>query len=208
MVARKRIDPELLAEAKRLYEQTLAPVDDICDMLGISRTPFYKRVREENWRGRRAKVATFQFVRALSSTAAAKLLPEPADQPRAEIAAAPPGTTEQQRMALSHKIYAVVADQIEAIKRISSVVKPADLSEAEHAARTMAGLSRSLREMHALTQPENKAPANDVDDQDPIPRDIDEFRFELARRIRGIIEEQRAGVDERLDEAVAEPEAE
>ena len=29
MAAKKEISPELLAEAQRLYEQTLAPVDDI-----------------------------------------------------------------------------------------------------------------------------------------------------------------------------------
>jgi hypothetical protein len=46
MVPRKQTAPELMAEAKRLYEQTLAPVDDIAGMLGLFRSNFYKRVRE------------------------------------------------------------------------------------------------------------------------------------------------------------------
>jgi hypothetical protein len=75
MVAKKVIAPELLAEARRLYEQTLAPVDDIAGMLGMSRTPFYRRVKEGCWRRRRARVATFEFARSLSSSAAAVLLP-------------------------------------------------------------------------------------------------------------------------------------
>ena len=69
MVARKQIAPELLAEARRLYEQTLAPVADIADMIGLSRSNFYKRVRDEGWRGRRANAGIFQFTRALSGSA-------------------------------------------------------------------------------------------------------------------------------------------
>ena len=51
MVARKQIAPDLLAEARRLYEQTLAPVADIADMIGLSRSNFYKRVRERRLAG-------------------------------------------------------------------------------------------------------------------------------------------------------------
>ena len=106
---------------------------------------------------------------------------------------------EQQRLALAQKMHEVIADQMEAIKRIIKVVAPADQAEAEHAARAMANVSRSLRETKALIQPENEARADDSDDADPIPRDIDAFRDELARRIRGIIETRRAGMQERLD---------
>ncbi len=191
MVARKQIDPELLAEAKRLYEQTLAPVDDICGMLGISRPLFYRRAHEENWRGRRAKVATFQFTRALSGDAVAKLLPAPIDQPRAEIVPAPKGPSEEQRLALALKFHDAVVGALEAIQRISSVIKPADHNEIEKIARASACVTRSLREIQALAQPETEAPADDIDD-DPIPQDIDEFRDALAARIRGIIDVRRA----------------
>ena len=53
-------------------------------MLGLSRTNFYKRVREGGWRGRRASVGTFQFTRALSGSAVMAMTAEPAEQPRAE----------------------------------------------------------------------------------------------------------------------------
>ena len=66
MVAQKEIAPELLAGAPRLYERTPAPVDDIAAMLGLSRTPFYQRVKEGGWRGYRASVGTFEFARAMS----------------------------------------------------------------------------------------------------------------------------------------------
>ncbi len=87
MALKKQIAPELMAEAKCLYEQTLAPVDDIAGMLGLSRSNFYKRVREGGWRKRRATFGTFQFTRALSGIAVVALTGEPAEQSRAEIAA-------------------------------------------------------------------------------------------------------------------------
>ena len=207
MAAKKEIAPELLAEAKRLYEQTLAPVDDIAGMVGLSRSNFYKRVREGGWRGRRAKVGTFQFTRAISAAGAAALL-APADQPRAEVDPDVALITPQQRLAIAGKLHEVVEQGMEAIKRIMEVVSPANQNEAEHGARTMAHVSRALREMQELMQPatENETPDDDADD-DPIPLDIDEFRRELARRLRGIIEARRARLSGRLDGPAADADA-
>jgi len=84
--------------------------------------------------------------------------------------------------------------QMDAIDRIVKNIAPSDQIEAEHGARTLASVSRTLREIQALNKPEDEAPPDDVDD-DPIPRDIDEFRRELARRIRGFIETRRIGAD-------------
>lgn len=204
MVAKKEIAPELLAEAKRLYEQTLAPVDDIAGMVGLSRGNFYKRVREGGWRGRRAKVGAFQFTRALSAAGATALL-APANQPRAEIDSEVALATTQQRLAIAGKMHEVVEQGLEAIKRIMQVVSPGDQAEAEHGARTVAHVSRAMREMQELMQPpiQNETPADDVDD-DPIPLDIDEFRNELARRLRGIIDARRARLLGRPDGPAAD----
>jgi hypothetical protein len=192
MAARKQIAPELLAEAKRLYEQTLAPVGDIAGMVGLSRANFYKRVQEGGWRGRRAKVATFQFARALSGSAVAIMTAEPAEQPRADLAAPSDPVSPQQRMALALRIQQVVEQEMNAVERILSKIQPSDQIEAEHGARTLASVARTLREIKALNSPEDETPPDDADD-DPIPRDIDEFRRELARRVRGFIEARRRG---------------
>jgi hypothetical protein len=58
----------------------------------------------------------------------------------------------------------------------------------------MASISRALREIATLVQPDEVKAPDDADD-DPVPRDIDEFRNELARRIRGFIEARSAGAD-------------
>ncbi len=169
MVAKKEISPELMAEARRLYEQTLAPVDDIAGMVGLSRGNFYKRVRAGGWRGRRAKVGTFHFARAISAAGAAALL-APADQPRAVVDPDTVLATPQQRLAIVGKVHEAVEQGMEAIKRILQVVSPGDQAEAEHSARTVAHVSRALREMQELMQPStpNEKPADDLD-HDPTP---------------------------------------
>ena len=192
MPARKHVAPELLAEAKRLYEQTLAPVDDIAGMIGLSRTPFYKRVKEEGWRGRRARIGTFEFARALSGSAVMAITAEPADQPRAEPEPCNDPLSPEQRMALALRMQQVVEREMDAIERILGKIKPSDQLEAEHGARTLATVARTLREIKALTTPEEETPPDEANN-DPVPGDIDEFRLELARRIRGFIESRRNG---------------
>jgi hypothetical protein len=199
MVAKKVIAPELLAEARRLYEQTLAPVADITGMLGITKDPFYVIVRREGWRKRRARVATFEFSKALGTAAAATL--SQGQPPEAPLAAATP-LLQERRVAIAEHLMAATEEALDAIKRITAHVRPANPAEANANAQTMANISRSLREIAVLAQPDEVKTPNDADD-DPIPRDIDEFRYELARRIRGFIENQRSGAGE----ISAQPEA-
>ena len=197
MAAKKQHTPELLAEAKRLYEQTLAPVDDIAAMMGLSRAPFYRRVKEGGWRGRRAKVGAFEFARALSGTAMATLAPtpEPAEQPRAEVMVTADPLSPEQRLAMALRIQRVVEREMDAMERILAVIQPSDQIEAEHGARTLAGVSRALREIKALIEPDEVAPPDDTDD-DSVPLDIDEFREELARRINEFVDAERNGEGE------------
>jgi len=204
MAAKKEIAPELLAEAKRLYELTLAPVDDIAAMMGVSRGLFYRVVRKGGWRGRRAHVGTFEFAHALSGTAVATLTPTPApaQQPRAEVGVAADPLSPEQRLAMALRIQRVVEREMDAMERILAVIQPSDQIEAEHGARTLANVSRALREIKALTDPDEVTPPDDADD-DPIPLDIDEFRNELARRINEFVDAERNGEGETDSEAVA-----
>jgi hypothetical protein len=58
--------------------------------------------------------------------------------------------------------------------------------EMEQAGRALSALTRALRELNALLS-QHKA-----DDDAPSPQDMDEFRRELSRRLRGIIEARKA----------------
>ena len=190
MVAKKEIAPELLAEARRLYEQTLAPVGDIADMIGLSRSALYERVREGGWRSRRAG-PTFSVTRAVSDGMRA---PRAATAARAHdeaVAETAEPVTPQERMAIARRIMNTVEREMDAIERILVTITPADQLEAEHGARTLASLSRTLREIAALNKPDDETPQDDADADDEFPQDIDEFREELARRINELVDARR-----------------
>lgn len=189
MVAKKEFAPELLAEARRLYEQTLAPVAEICGMLGVTKDPFYAIVRREGWRKRRARVATFEFAKALGAAVAETRAQ--AAQPRAPVVAASPLLPEQ-RLAIAERLMLGTEEALDAIKRVTAQINPNNPAEADVGARSLANISRALREIAALTKTDEVTPPDDADN-DPVPRDIDEFRYELARRIRGFIEARQAG---------------
>lgn len=202
MAAKKIIPPDVLAEGRRLYEQTLAPVDDIAAMMGIARPLFYRLAKAEGWRGRRAKTGVFQFARAF--TEATALLPEPIDQPRADILPRAQPISAERRAAIGSLILGVAEQQVAAITRIVDVIAPTNPVEVEQSARVMASLSRSLREIKALIQPEPETSCDDATD-DEIPRDIDEFRHALARRIEEILDAEQDPVPASAGAIAAEP---
>jgi DNA-binding Lrp family transcriptional regulator len=164
MVAKKQFAPELIAEAKRLYEQTLAPVRDIAAMLGLSRTAFDKRVKEWTWRGRRAKNGAFELALALSRS---EVTP---DVPTAPASAAVAPVSPQQRAALAARIQSVVEREMTVIERAVGVLGPSNEAAAERTVRTLACISRTLREIAALNQPEKVTPPDEADDDPHTPR--------------------------------------
>jgi len=175
---RKEIPPEARAEAKRLYEQTLTPMADIAAMAGVCRSTLDARVREWKWQRRSAGHTGVDLAYAVrgavvSAISAAPTLP----------------ISEERRLALAERIQDVVERQMAAVERVLGALKTEDQTEAERTTRTLAHITRVMREIAALTRPD-AAPNDDADD-DPVPRDIDELRFELARRIRGLIEAER-----------------
>jgi hypothetical protein len=84
------------------------------------------------------------------------------------------------------RVQRVVERELDAIDSILSVLGAADSAEAERSARTLASLARALKEVMRLAAPEQ---APDPDEDDPMPRDLDEFRRELARRIEALAAE-------------------
>jgi hypothetical protein len=63
-------------------------------------------------------------------------------------------------------------------------------AERERDARMLAVLVKTLRELAALDESHKdaaRAVQADPTDDDPVPRDIDEFRRELARRIQAFV---------------------
>ncbi|MCW5690042.1 MAG: hypothetical protein KIT76_15960 [Pseudolabrys sp.] len=89
-----------------------------------------------------------------------------------------------------------VLPAIEAI--IARLAAGAGPREMEQAGRALSSLTRTLRELNGLLAQHGIRPADD----DPVPENIDDFRNELARRIRVLIAQKEA---ERQAEQEASP---
>jgi hypothetical protein len=79
----------------------------------------------------------------------------------------------------------VIDAQMQVAERMLKVLGPASSAEAERTSRILALVSRTVQEIKATA--EGRMPANEAD-KDAVPRDIDAFRAELARRINALID--------------------
>jgi hypothetical protein len=169
-----KLNPQRIADAKRLYEQTTTPADEIAVMLGISRRTLDRRIHRWNWLHRTAPRNV--VARALSISPG-------------EHETGTPGAAVDRRAANAARIQEIVSQALDGVERVLRKAGSANEGGAESNARTLAAVARSLQAMAPLTHAHEMTP-NEADD-DPVPLDIDEFRYELARRIRGIIEARR-----------------
>ena len=87
------------------------------------------------------------------------------------------------------RVSTAIERELTQIERIVGGVrtKPAERTEAERRARTLASLARTLREVMQLRAGEEKK-----QDDDAVPRDISEFRRQLARRLEQLAAEAKA----------------
>ncbi|HEX7884282.1 MAG TPA: hypothetical protein VF499_16265 [Afipia sp.] len=66
-------------------------------------------------------------------------------------------------------------------------IAPAQRIETESRARVLASLARTLKEVMRLREQEREDDKADTADDDAVPRDLDEFRRELSRRLEGLV---------------------
>ena len=182
------VAPELIAEGKRLYEQTDTPVRIIAARMGLTRSTLNYRIADWKWVRRRVSDED-------PPLATAELqLPAPAPpQPVACATAEPP-------LPFPERLRRVIDAQMQVAERTLRMLGPSSPGEAERTARILATVSRTVQEIKATA--EGRVSADEADD-DPIPRDIDAFREELARRIRGFIEARPGEAGGSDDEAAA-----
>lgn len=96
------------------------------------------------------------------------------------------------RAALVTRMWRTAERQVEEIEDRLAIAG-LELAERESNARTLAIVAKTLRELAAVDEAEQsrnskkQPPDHDIDD-DPVPRDIDEFRRELARRINALVD--------------------
>ena len=177
------VAPERIAEGKQLYEETDMPLHEIAARMGLRRRTLNNRIVEWNWTRRR-------YTRGGTEAEQDAVASMPAI--RASAIAAPASKVSPAEPALPYaaRLQRIVDGQLAVIERTLKVMGPASSAEAERTARTLATISRTVQEIKATA--EGRMSSDEADD-DPVPRDIDEFRRELARRIRGFIEARRNG---------------
>jgi hypothetical protein len=184
MPARKHVAPELIAEGKYLYENTLTPIHKIGAKMGLSRTAFYLRVKEWGWTPRRYScggVGETQFAAP-------------------EAAAAPTPNEPAEVLPFAQRLQRVLDGELAVIERTLKVMGPANNAEAERTARILAAISRTVQEIQATAGGQT---SSDETDDDAVPGNIDEFREELARRIHALVDAEQNRTREGDDAALA-----
>lgn len=187
MPPRIEISPEMLAECKFLYEETLTPIAEICRRMSFSRTAFYARRDEGGWVRRRY----------CSLPGNPGLLQAPASEPPPAESNGPDdgAATRAPPAALAIRVYDAVQRQMDAIESIQRTLRPTHEIQSERTVRILAALNRALREIAMISKTDETTFSN-ATDTDPVPNDLEQFRRELARRIKGLVDAERGRAGE------------
>jgi len=177
-IAARALTPEALDEARRLYEHTNVPMQQIADMLDISKSTLNIRIGRWGWRRRMGRIPLHP-----PRAGVVPLVPA-----REEGMPDEPVSDELPRRDLIGRLIRQMEGEIAAVQRI---VARAGLSadggaEAERAARTISVLVRSLRELVTLDKHDPNGEADDV-------RDADAYRRELGETLKGVLAAGEAG---------------
>jgi DNA-binding Lrp family transcriptional regulator len=190
MPARIEIAPELIVEAKYLYEQTHTTIEEIGDRIGLSRSALYVRLKKWKWQRRRYSpgVAADADPSNVAAAAPDETIERPSQADTEDNAA-----TETPDVFYA-RVCRGVQRQMTIIEHLQRSLLPAGgAMPSERSARVLATINRALLEIEATAKPDKVPDEPD----DSIPRDIDEFRTQLARRIRGLVEAERERAGER-----------
>lgn len=216
--SKKTFTPDAVEAARKLFDETETPLDEIATTLGITRATLKSRIKEWGWGERRSnegtarttnKARAAQAVKKESTSRTVRAARTPRATPRGSRATSravgtgradrgsgtPKGRASSGPLdrpaatpeALAQRVQRVVERELEAIDRVLNAIGAADSAEAERSARTLASLARALKEVMRLNAPEETPEA---DDDDAVPRDLDEFRRELARRLEALAAEE------------------
>ncbi|UOK71058.1 hypothetical protein [Ancylobacter polymorphus] len=193
----RSVSPEALEEARRLYERTNVPVQQVADLLGISKSTFNLRRQRWGWTPRMARIPGAPALLADTTPqdpTSQDLLTDdppvagPPPVPGTLGAAAPAEAAPASRSELINRLVRRIEREIAALERLVALAglavaaRPeASQADSERAARTLAILVRALRELAAL---DREQPDGSDDDAD---RDADAFRRELGRTLERVL---------------------
>jgi hypothetical protein len=182
---RKKIPAAKIARARRMYERTAMPRADIAKFLAMSPRTLSKRIHEWGWTPRQPRTkpaAAMPRERAAGRPATGPVQPPATAAEALPAEAGAPPSAAQARLSLTERIHAAAESQIGAVETILKRLGGDDV-ENETAARALATIARTLRELMAFDTAQSGDTAHDA----PVPRSLDELRRSLAEKIDRII---------------------
>lgn len=210
--------PEFLAKLRHAYEQTERPLRLMAKDFLIGQRTLYRIAHREGWtrmpRGLPPAMRMLEEASALLSApndaCANPVLPSGEDPPprspslslsrstlprereREETALAEKGEPQAATASAAERIAELVQKELAAAEVMRAQLRAGDCApiDAERMARTLSTLTQTLQTLQRLRAGETRR-SND----DDIPRDINEFRRELARRIDAFVASRTGGAD-------------
>jgi hypothetical protein len=189
-IAMPTLTDEAWAQLRHDDEHTERPIDEICAEHGISSGTLRDRVRRWDWTRRRPAIPDegpppLPAPRFEPPRAAAPPVVPAASVPAAEhetADAAPALPLHVDPALIAQRLQGAVARVLPAIETTLAnlAATTAHPREVERAARALAALTRTLRELNALL---GRYPVP----KDEGPTNLDEFRRELARKMDAVI---------------------
>jgi hypothetical protein len=195
---RCKFSPELEARGRYLFEETNASIADIAFELGIHKGTVPIVAKRRNWKRyvpppHDVSPATRILVEADGLERRREAEQSGSDGEPA-LPAQPDGASGESESDLVARLRRAVLNELTVIESLRNRLKnePQSRVAAERTARTLSTLTDTLQKLQRL---QCAVPANGPDYDMPV--DIDEFRRELARRIRIFVESrtERGNVD-------------
>jgi hypothetical protein len=180
--------PELLAHARRRFEETAEPAGPIAADLGIHTCSLSRLARKLGWVRRNAGQRDLTTAMRLAEQAHAAAEVQAAEAPpvSTDVPTSDPTTLDRLEQAVIKELAAVEA------MRKQFGAEPYESRDAERTARTLSSLADTLGKLKRIRSGMTEG-ARPQDDYDDIPEDMDAFRNELARRIHALVESRTAG---------------
>lgn len=189
----QKFTPELMANGKYRYEETDESVHLIAQDFQVSRSYFDRLINRWGWRRRRDRPPrglpeSQQILRETSQAQPEAAASQAADETiTGQGDRAATGSGASASLSLADRLERAVERELTAVElmreQYGSLPQPP--MGAERTARTLATLTETLFKVRRLQSPD--LPTAGADAFDDMPRDIDEFRNQLAQRIEKFV---------------------
>ena len=192
-----RYTATIIAELRQHYVHGNEPLHSIAAQFQIGTRSLQRLATEQGWPKRSERVRDLPD--AMQLLERAKALPPalPAPKNAAEGDQQSAGAdTPSSALSAADEIEALVREKVAVERAAQAAIRGharGSNAESERSARTLATLARTLEVLARIRS--GLSPENESPDDDDMPLDLEEFRFELARRIDAFVKSRTEPAD-------------